>query len=51
MGRLRRQMFPYLLAITPLILVALIVLLAFVHGGASTAAHTFPFPQPAPVGP
>jgi hypothetical protein len=51
MGRSRRQLLPYLLAITPPILVAVIVVMAHISGDLSTAAHPFPLPQPAPVGP
>jgi hypothetical protein len=51
MVRTRRELFPYLVAIAPFILAALLIVAGSVLGDASTAAHAFPLPQPAPVGP
>ena len=51
MVRLRREVFPYLVAVAPLIFGLLIVMAGIVFGGSSVSVHTFPLPQPAPVGP
>jgi len=51
MVRVRRELFPYLLLMAAFILVILVVVAGIAFGGASTAVHTFPLPQPAPVGP
>jgi hypothetical protein len=51
MGRLRGETYVYVLAAIPVIVVALVVVLAFINGGPSTGPHILPLPQPAPVGP
>lgn len=51
MARLQRDMFPYLVAVAPLIIGLLIVAAGLVFGGSSAPADMFPIPQPAPVGP
>jgi hypothetical protein len=51
MVRMRREVFPYLVAVTPLALGLLIFVAALVIGGSMTSAHTLPLPQPGPVGP
>jgi len=51
MVRMRREVFPYLLLMAAFILVILVVMAGIAFSGASTAVHTFPLPQPAPVGP
>jgi hypothetical protein len=51
MVRVRREQFPYLLLMAAFVLVILVVVAGIALGGASTAVHTFPLPQPAPVGP
>jgi hypothetical protein len=51
MVRIQREVFPYLVAVAPLILGVLILVAGLVFAGASTSAHTFPLPQPGPVGP
>lgn len=50
MVRARRGLFPYLVAMLALVLLAILVVTGIAFGGASTAS-TFPLPQPAPVGP
>lgn len=51
MVRLQRKLFPYLVAVAPLIFGLLIVMAGLMFGGSPAPAHTFPLPQPAPVGP
>ncbi len=51
MVRVQRELLPYLLLVAAFILVILVVVAGIAFGGASTAVHTFPVPQPAPVGP
>jgi hypothetical protein len=50
MVRVRREI-PYLLLVAALALVVLVVVAGIAFGGASTAVHTFPLPQPGPEGP
>jgi hypothetical protein len=51
MVRMRREVFPYLVAVTPLVLGLLFFVAGLVIGGSMTSAHTLPLPQPGPVGP
>jgi hypothetical protein len=51
MVRLQRNGFHYLATVAPLILGFLILVAMHVFGGSPAAVHTFPLPQPAPVGP
>ena len=51
MVRLQRERFHYLAAVAPLMLALLILITVHAFGGSSAPVHTFPLPQPAPVGP
>jgi len=51
MVRLQREGFNYLATVAPLILGLLILVAVHVFGASSAPVHTFPLPQPAPVGP
>jgi hypothetical protein len=50
-GRLRGDIYVYVLAAVPVIVVALVVVLTILSAGASAGPQALPLPQPAPVGP
>lgn len=51
MGWLRDDRMVYVLTAIPSVVIGLVILIAIVTGNASSGAHEFPLPTPAPVGP